>query len=272
MTRQLLLTGLRRSGLHACVNNLMGHFPGEACFINDPFFKDRNLESYQYSYEVTDSSIRELVTENFIRKQALKQNYSAVNSLPWPLAGAGRRFIDRCWKKQIETSPVDWPPLIARPKTEPDTRIILVENISMQDYASEIPRWLERQNWAPRRENPKEREVGIILRSPWNCLASNLHLKRRLTTFRQIPPERIKDAWKNLAREALGQTKTLEKAGFTSWCLVYDLYFTSRDYREEVAARFGVPVNETAINIVAPFGKGSSFDGMNLTGGIRKIS
>jgi hypothetical protein len=39
-----------------------------------------------------------------------------------------------------------------------------------------------------------------------------------------------------------------------------------------VAARFGVPVNETAIKIIASFGSGSSFDGMNLTGEIRKTS
>lgn len=70
----------------------------------------------------------------------------------------------------------------------------------------------------------------------------------------------------------MGQTKTLEKAGFTPRCLVYHHYFASRDSREEVAARFGVPVNETAIKIIASFGSGSSFDGMNLTGEIRKTS
>jgi hypothetical protein len=272
LTRQIFLTGLRRSGLHACINSLMGHFPGEACLINDPCFENQNLERYRYSYEVTESAIRELVTENFLRKRAIKQNFSAVNRLPWPLAGAGRRFMDWCWKKQIEASPVDWPSLIAGPKTEPDTRIILIENSSIQDYAREMPAWLKRQNWTPGGVVPKEKEVGIILRSPWNCLASNLRFKFKHIAPREIPHKAIKDAWKDLAREALGQTKTPEKAGFTPRCLVYHHYFASRDSREEVAARFGVPVNETAIKIIASFGSGSSFDGMNLTGEIRKTS
>ena len=272
MTRQILLTGLRRSGLHACVNNLMGHFPGEVFFINNPDFAAPDLEKFRYSYEVTEERIREMVTEKFIRKQTVNMNFAAVNRLPWPLAGAGRRFMEWYWKDQIETAPVTWPAMIAKPKAVPDTRIILVENSSMHDFAHEMPGWLKRQNLGQEQAGHVGMDVGIILRSPWNCLASELRKKGGHTLHHQIPADGIKEAWKGLAREALGQTKILEKAGFTPWVLVYDHYFASRDYREKVAARFSVPPNETGMGLVSEFGNGSSFDGLTYTGGIRKTA
>jgi hypothetical protein len=265
MSRHLLLTGLRRSGLHACVNALMGHFPGEVQLVNDPDLGDDAWANRLFAYEVTAERVEARFTPALLRRETAKLNYQAVNRLGWPWGGLGRRFLDRCWTARLDATPVAMPAYAFKPAERPDTRIVLIENMGMDEFASAVPVWLERCGWSGDLRGPGGRiPVGVILRSPWNCLGSHLR-GPQLSPPRGLPPEAIHEAWKAQAREVLGRTGRLAQGGFEPWVLVYDHYIASADYRTEVARRFGVAANEIGLSQTADFGGGSSFEGVGKT-------
>lgn len=91
----------------------------------------------------------------------------------------------------------------------------------------------------------------LILRDPYNAFASQLRLGNLTERTYKVATAQ----WKELAREYLGTTNRLRGA----IALNYNFWFSSIEYREEVAARFDKPLCDEAINDV-PVGKDSAFD------------
>lgn len=113
-------------------------------------------------------------------------------------------------------------------------------------------------------------EVGkcqsvLVLRDPYNLLASKLQLIRTRAWWRedkqrasQTPADIIR-LWKTLAQEFLGKTSFLGtdadvvKVSFNHW-------FQSKDYRDSIGSQLGFCNQDHSLTDVGDRGQGSSFD------------
>lgn len=98
----------------------------------------------------------------------------------------------------------------------------------------------------------------LILRDPFNLAASRLQ-------WGVERPDRVRTAlelWKSYAREFVGDLNTLPfkiPVSFNAWT-------SDRAYREQLAARLGLPFTDAGFEDVHGFGGGSSFDGTAFDG------
>ena len=97
----------------------------------------------------------------------------------------------------------------------------------------------------------------LILRDAFNTFASVKKGKRRMRArlHRFYTPH-----WKVYAREFLGETAFL---GPDTIMISYNRWFSDRDYRQEIAGRFGWTSHEESLDEVTGDGGGSSFTGQN---------
>ena len=95
----------------------------------------------------------------------------------------------------------------------------------------------------------------LILRDPFNLFASRLffclHNKKNIEKSRNI------HLWKEHAKEYLGITNFIKENKIV---INYNLWFLSKDYRKEIAKKFGLRLNDEKIFDVPAYGKGSSFE------------
>lgn len=260
MRRLILLAGLRRSGLHACANALMGHFPGTVDLINDPAldFAEDPMCRRRYRYRVSRDSIEARLSPALVRRLAITTMLEATAELPFGLRGMMRRMLMRTIVPVADRRPSPMP-TFAPVDGPADTVLVVVENATPEVLAQQLPAWLER-NVELLGTNVEPQEIGLVIRSPWNCLAS--HLQRpQFAPPRPVRPEDVRQVWKSYAREAKGVMAPLAATGWTTWVLNYDRYFSDAEERRRVAARWGVEPSELGLRAVADFGGGSSFSG-----------
>lgn len=263
MSRVILLAGLRRSGLHASANALMGHFPGTVDLINDPGldFAEDPIERRRYRYRVSPESIEARLSPALVRRLAITAMLESTAELPFGLRGMMRRWLVRSMVPIADRRPSPMP-TFAPADGPADTVLVVLENALPQVLAEQLPVWLER-NAELLGTDVAPREIGFVMRSPWNCLAS--HLQRpQLAPPRPIRPEEVRGHWKAFAREAKGVVAPLAAAGWTTWILNYDRYFSVVEERGRVAARWGVVPSELGLRAMADFGGGSSFSGRTV--------
>lgn len=267
--RMVRLLGLRRSGLHACAHALMGHFPGRVWLINDPDLTDRSLESRRFLYAVDHARLETDLSQQLVKEQAVLHLLRSTLRLPWPLGGLSRKWFAWCLRQALERTPVELPAFSPDQDRAPDTILVVWENVSAEHLARDLAAWEERTGIHAKLDANDGREIGLVLRSPWNCLAS--HLRRPiLYPPHPLRPDQIAEAWNALAREALGETGVLAAAGYRPWVLHYDRYCTDREYRREIAARFGVEPTDIGLAEETGFGGGSSFcDNCGIDGSAR---
>ncbi len=98
----------------------------------------------------------------------------------------------------------------------------------------------------------------LVLRDAFNTFASVKKGKRRMRArlHRFYAPQ-----WKVYAREFLGETAFL---GPDTIMISYNRWFTDRDYRQEIAGRFGWTSHEESLDEVTCDGGGSSFTGQDF--------
>jgi len=104
------------------------------------------------------------------------------------------------------------------------------------------------------------RHYVLVIRNPYNHYASILNWSRN----RQLSPvSHFKKMWKKMANECLYCT---DEFPFSKIVIPYDTWFSSRDFREEVAKKLDLELNDRRLNTVMKIGVGkswgSSFDGM----------
>lgn len=104
----------------------------------------------------------------------------------------------------------------------------------------------------------RQRINVLVLRDAFNTFASVKRGKRRMRArlHRFYAPH-----WKAYAREFLGETSYL---GRDAIAVNYNRWFCDRDYRREVAARFGWESDEASLDEVTGDGGGSSFEGQQF--------
>jgi hypothetical protein len=107
----------------------------------------------------------------------------------------------------------------------------------------------------------------LVIRDPFNLFASRLLDRTR--RLKRPTDSRARELWKAHAREAVGQTRNHALrpivANFNQW-------FDSAEYRAQLAGRFGLESNEEGVGDVAPWGKGSSSDGVNFQGRAQEMA
>lgn len=116
----------------------------------------------------------------------------------------------------------------------------------------------------------------LLLRNPWNLLASRLeYARRRMVAKSMMDLKRGLRRWREIASAALDEAH--EGDGGTggrgeapaeprTWYLVYDRWFADAGYRHQLAAELGIPPDTPPPAKVSPIGHGSSFDGLRFDG------
>jgi hypothetical protein len=103
----------------------------------------------------------------------------------------------------------------------------------------------------------------LIVRDPFNLFAS-----RQRAGLSSVSPATAVRIWKQHAREALGQRQHRKRPHL--W-VYYNRWVTDRAYRQQIAARMGLPFSDTGIDRVPSTGGGSSFDGLRYDGAARQM-
>ena len=99
----------------------------------------------------------------------------------------------------------------------------------------------------------------LVIRSPWNHLASVLSWRRRWFLKKK---ERFIACWNASAREHLGITNILPQPKVL---VKFDNWFVDKKYRKSISKKLGLPFSDLGLNRVMPIGrgrKGSSFDNL----------
>ena len=96
----------------------------------------------------------------------------------------------------------------------------------------------------------------IILRDPFNLIAS------RMKHWVEKKPELLQNGinlWVEYAEEILGVTNIIPNKHI----ILYNQWFTDANYRKTIVAWFNGKHDDSCINIVPEWGRGSTFDGLN---------
>jgi len=120
----------------------------------------------------------------------------------------------------------------------------------------------------------EERFDVIVMRDPFNLLASRLKTKPRKTgpnfSMLEVYSRRysLPELWISYAKECLGETSFLSsKKVFIN----YNKWFSDITYRKEIAAQLNIEFTDDGFNDVSISGRGSSFDGTKHTGEAYKM-
>ena len=108
----------------------------------------------------------------------------------------------------------------------------------------------------------------IVIRSPWNHLASVLSWKNKWYLKKK---ERFIDCWLMMARECLGITNNIHSPKLF---IIFDKWFSDKNYRMELAKKLKIKFSDRGLNIVMPVGRarrGSSFNTMEYNGDAQKM-
>ncbi len=103
----------------------------------------------------------------------------------------------------------------------------------------------------------------LVLRDPFNLFASRLRLRAKFNerpdVQRKIPG--LVNLWKDYAKEYLRKTNHLKNNLVT---ISYNSWFSSVDYRRDLANKLEIPFTDRGIEKVVSVGTGSSFDGQEF--------
>ena len=86
----------------------------------------------------------------------------------------------------------------------------------------------------------------IVIRSPWNHLASVLSWKSRWYLKKK---ERFIKCWKMVAKEYAGKTDNIP---CPKVFVKYDEWFANKSYRQDISKKLGIPFSDRGVNNVMP--------------------
>lgn len=115
-------------------------------------------------------------------------------------------------------------------------------------------------------EIPEFDNVVLVIRSPWNLLASRFSYKEECRLGNSTRQSMI--AWKEHASSAIELIKNVNE---NSLVLLYDKWVESREYRSLLLSQLGIDFVQDDMDSVPDFGGGSSFDGTRVPGSQMKV-
>lgn len=104
----------------------------------------------------------------------------------------------------------------------------------------------------------------VIVRDPFNLFASRLR-----SSYSGVTPLTAVRIWKQHARQVLGQRKLFTQPYLA---ILYNRWVSDREYRQQVAAKLGLPFTDANFHRVASTAGGSSFDGLQYDGAAHRMS
>jgi hypothetical protein len=113
---------------------------------------------------------------------------------------------------------------------------------------------------------PEESYDVLILRDPFNMLASRMRHKKRLRMLGNSPAVAV-ELWKTYANEFIDPVwfdKDLIRINYNKW-------HTSLEYRNQMASLFNRNASDSVTNDVPRIGGGSSFDGVEKQGNAKSM-
>ena len=279
-SKLIVVAGLRRSGLHACVRWLIPHFPGRVRLINDPFLPERpkpdGFQRMASDFDVIGGRVRVAATPAVLAAYRRESNLLTAKSLPRPWRSLAGWFLARWWNAWQARLPVAAGLPVANLDEEiPETIILLLENITVADLRAGIDahlqaylHWMAKNCQVTVQPFPTPIPLVLVLRSPWNNLASLLKNPDVWgpIQYRLVAPEQLMPAWIDQARIVCGEDTSLSGGRWQPIPFIYDRWFAEVEYRQRVAAELGVPHTDAGLQQVMNFGGGSSFEGTGTEG------
>jgi hypothetical protein len=164
-----------------------------------------------------------------------------------------------------------------------------IEDISIENL-DEIRGVYERALYISNKKEiilPRQEFRILILRDPFNLLASRYRFFKRMNDIRRADGKRAieksaytngnsklswyrKDViyrWKEYARECLGETGFVNNKIFID----YNSWFSNKEYRKKIAKSFGFSFTDRKLNFIPHNGGGSSFDLREKDGDAQKM-
>jgi len=226
--REIHVCGVQRTGQHAIVIWLIGHF-NNVCFRNSipPKYDIRGkvrLVTPPWAY--FDIKERDFKWETIKKESYIRPNQDAIIF--------GTEYI--------------------YPRLELNDDIECFKKKMVKKY--KVDAFSRRQDYV------------MVIRSPWNHLASVLGWKTRWYLKKK---ERFIACWNVAAEEYLGITDVLPKP---KTFVNFDKWFAEKKYRKKISKQLGLNFSDDGLNIVMPMGwgkKGSSFDTMKYNGTAQKM-
>ena len=113
-----------------------------------------------------------------------------------------------------------------------------------------------------------ERYDLLILRDPFNMLASRFKRDQMLAMEVKNFNKTVTDMWITYAKEYLGETEYLKNNKIV---VNYNRFITDVDYRKKIASQLKLKFDDSGIDEVCNIGSGSSFDKLKFKGQGRKM-
>ncbi|MBI4026214.1 MAG: hypothetical protein HY360_14600 [Verrucomicrobia bacterium] len=137
-----------------------------------------------------------------------------------------------------------------------DAYIFNVEDTDLATVVSDM----EGNRWGTRL-GPSDRVFNVlVVRDPLNMFASRMrHKSPHISNLTEDSINR----WKQHAREHLSRSELLPADTIH---IFYNAWFESAEYRKDLAKRIGMPFNDKALNVVAQWGGGSTFNKLSYDG------
>lgn len=228
--REIYVCGVQRTGQHAIVAWLVGHF-NNVCFRNaiptEHEMNQKKERSLGPPWTYFDIKKRGFKWEIVNKEKYIRPNQEAVIF--------GTEYI---------TSNLKLNSNIEKFKKE------IVEKYKVDAFS-------------------RRQDYILVIRSPWNHLASILSWKTRWYLKKK---ERFISCWNAIAEECLGVTNVIPDPKIF---INFDKWFSELKYRKQISKQLDLKFSDKGLNIVMPMGwgkKGSSFDTMTFNGKAQKMS
>jgi hypothetical protein len=275
----VIVLGLRRSGIHAIISWLIPQLEGTTRLVNDHDFRfgpevDPIEGAPTLYFQSRQGAATEIVPASVFSSAASRCVVSGADEFlrasPWflrPLVRSVLRKYRRHLRgRTLRAEAIPFPPeLLMRAAHR---NVFVFENLPVGEFAECYPRW-RAEVYAPflaargLRPAPSVRIVQV-LREPWNQLASVLK-NAPLSPPRPVRPEAFRAAWIEHAREFASAEPGLARFGEVTR-IAYPRWFGDAEHRAGLAVGMGLVPNETGASVVARFGGGSSFEGQAMSG------
>lgn len=275
----MFFIGMRRSGIHGIVSWLLPQFPGMTRFVNDPPFTagkgDGPFAGQPIRYYFSSGGrCNEVIAQHELASvidQGFKDGAEKFAETLHPLWRWAAKSVLRKYRRfsagKLGRDPAfvyggDLGMPIVR------TNLFVLENITPAEFAGIHPEWRAKDYTdylAPLGLTPPKRtRIVLLLRDPWNQLASILK-RMPLDPPRPVRPEEFRATWLAYAEEFAGYKKQLSSIGDVV-TVSFPRWFKDEAYRAELVQKLGLTANDLGLGVVSNFGGGSSFEGREKTG------
>lgn len=232
---EIRVFAMKRSGHHAVVTWLIGHFPGPVYFLNNCSFLSRT--------EFCSTRVGQFRREDhFSGRVSIFCDRGRVERVVEHISKT--ELVDRPQERLFKMVDGEQKCLIEREAAAArDAYIFNLEDFDLSQIDS-VP-------FAAARRGESRREHNVIvLRDPYNWLASRLKGNFPVNDC-------VLEAWKSQAREALGRSQQLDNPLLVN----YNRWFSDDEYRHSLSRQLHLTPTDATFDYMPDFGGGSSFEG-----------